>query len=232
MSDRITFFAVPDWALKGHHKKHGPHKPKEPKRPKSPKSPKPPKGPKPPKSPKAPKFPDIPKPPTPPEPPKLPHTPKAPEFHHEHERERKRKHCSSISLATDSGFDDLDSVYAQVEEYELVTANSDESDEDKEKKKKIIKAIVRAILAYHIIPGGLTAAQLAENTTFATNLSIPATGPLRVRTSKRWSGGITLNFVTRVVKADLQAKNGESSLSLSGFCCIVDNNLNRHHPCR
>jgi hypothetical protein len=99
---------------------------------------------------------------------------------------------------------------------ELVSAVEDIEESfdepDKEPRKKLIKKIVTAILAYHILPEGLDSQQLAQNLTFATNLTLPNSShnkPLRLRVQKiLLPPKLNINLYSGVVKADIRAKNG------------------------
>lgn len=82
-----------------------------------------------------------------------------------------------------------------------------------EQRKRFIKAILHAILSYHIIPiGSLDIASLGLNTTFPTNLIIPgalASQPLRVRIQRSFlPARTTVNLYTRITRPDAMATNG------------------------
>ncbi|OCH95262.1 FAS1 domain-containing protein [Obba rivulosa] len=91
-----------------------------------------------------------------------------------------------------------------------------DDDDKKEKRKKILKAIIKAILSYHIIPSGsLPAAELVKNSTYATHLSLND-GSLdgkafRLRiapTPKIVALTLSVNIYAKVVKPDIKASNG------------------------
>lgn len=144
----MTFFAVPDWALKrpGHRHPHGPHR-----------------------------------------------------------GETREK---ALEFADEDKPYDLLELVSAVEDIE---ESFDEP--DKERRRKFIKKIVTAILAYHILPEGLDSQQLAQNLTFATNLTLPHGSPdrkpLRLRVQKiMLPPKLNVNLYSEVVKADIKAKNG------------------------
>ncbi|KAI0340702.1 FAS1 domain-containing protein [Trametopsis cervina] len=96
----------------------------------------------------------------------------------------------------------------------LLEDDEGEDDEDKKRKRKIIKAIVSAVLRYHIIGVQLHAADLAKNTTFPSSL-ILGEGSLdgkefriRVEQPNLLHPGLTLNFYAKVTYADVETKNG------------------------
>lgn len=107
---------------------------------------------------------------------------------------------------------DLSEIFSEIEEFEASLVD-DENDPDKERRKKFIRILVRAILAYHILPQGLDAPQLARNTTYATNLTVPDGAldkePLRIRVaSSKLFPVIKINVLATVIKPDIGAKNG------------------------
>lgn len=102
---------------------------------------------------------------------------------------------------------DLADFVAEVEDIEASYGD------DKDHRKKFIEVIVRAILAYHILPQGFELDQLTQNTTFATNLTIPDGAldqePLRIRVGvKAIPPSVNINLFSTVVKPDLRTKNG------------------------
>lgn len=106
---------------------------------------------------------------------------------------------------------DLSEIISGIEELEASLVDDD--DPDKERRKKFIRILVRAILAYHILPHGLDGRQLIQNTTYATNLTIPDGAldkePLRIRVgASKLLPAIKINFLVTVVKPDIGAKNG------------------------
>jgi len=105
----------------------------------------------------------------------------------------------------------LSYIMSQVDELEK---DGDDKDKpDKEKRRKILKAIATSILAYHTIPHEISSVKLAENTTVATNLTLPfglnGGQPLRIKTQ---NGGfrptLRLNLFTVVTGPDVAASNG------------------------
>ncbi|GJE97068.1 FAS1 domain-containing protein [Phanerochaete sordida] len=90
-----------------------------------------------------------------------------------------------------------------------------DDDDDKERKHKIIKKIVTAVLQYHVLPGELSAHELAKNTTYPTALTLHegsfAGQPLRLRVEqppRLLKPTLSLNFYAKVLFADVQTKNG------------------------
>jgi uncharacterized surface protein with fasciclin (FAS1) repeats len=128
-----------------------------------------------------------------------------------HHRKIHHGHISSLALshpaAVLSETYDLSEILSEIEELQV------DDDPDKERRKKIIKILVRAILAYHVLPQGLDASQLTRNTTYATNLTIPDGAldkealRIRVTTSKVFPA-IKINLLATVVKSDIGAANG------------------------
>jgi uncharacterized surface protein with fasciclin (FAS1) repeats len=108
---------------------------------------------------------------------------------------------------------DLSEIISEIEELEASFIDESDNNPDKERCKKFIRILVRAILAYHILPQGLDVPQLVRNTTYATNLTIPDGAldkkPLRIRvgTSKLFPA-IKINVLAAIVKPDIGAKNG------------------------
>ncbi|EDR11024.1 uncharacterized protein LACBIDRAFT_232955, partial [Laccaria bicolor S238N-H82] len=95
----------------------------------------------------------------------------------------------------------------------LIDAKTSLHKPDDEKRKRFIKAILRSILSYHIIPiGSLDIASLGLNTTFPTNLTIPgalASQPLRVRVQRSFlPARTTVNLYARITRSDVMATNG------------------------
>jgi hypothetical protein len=85
---------------------------------------------------------------------------------------------------------------------------------DDEKRRKIIKAVIRAILLYHILPGVYNLERLGENMTYATNLTVGGAlddQALRLRISQSVIPPATkINFFTRITHPDIKALNGMS----------------------
>lgn len=95
----------------------------------------------------------------------------------------------------------------------LIDAKTSPHKPDDEQRKRFIKAILHAILSYHIIPiGSLDIASLGLNTTFPTNLTIPgalASQPLRVRIQRSFlPARTTVNLYTTITRSDVMATNG------------------------
>lgn len=88
-----------------------------------------------------------------------------------------------------------------------------DDDEDNERRKRLLRIIVRAILSYHIIPQSIDSTQLAQNTTYSTNLTIPDNAldneSLRIRVSTQLlPPSIKINFLSTLIKSDVKVKNG------------------------
>ena len=90
-----------------------------------------------------------------------------------------------------------------------------EDDTDKEQKKKIIKAIVTAVLKYHILPGVLHVETLATNNTYSTGLRLHEgsldSESLRVRISSAprvLHPKVHVNFYTSILHPDVKTENG------------------------
>ncbi|TFK42817.1 FAS1 domain-containing protein [Crucibulum laeve] len=83
---------------------------------------------------------------------------------------------------------------------------------DKEKRKRAIKAIIRAVLAYHILPDPHDIISLGENNTFATNLTVDGaldSQPLRLRVSQSVIPPLTfINLFTKVTRPNIKTSNG------------------------
>ncbi|KAL0947253.1 hypothetical protein HGRIS_013374 [Hohenbuehelia grisea] len=109
-----------------------------------------------------------------------------------------------------AGMYDLPAVGALLE---AVEESLDSDSDDKDKKRKFLKKLLHAILSYHILPGGYNEEELAQNTTFATSLSLSDGSldgqPLRVRVG---TFGITkrtsINLYSFVVGPETLATNG------------------------
>ncbi|KAF5330776.1 hypothetical protein D9619_005655 [Psilocybe cf. subviscida] len=83
---------------------------------------------------------------------------------------------------------------------------------DDDKRKKIIKAVIRAILRYHILPGVFNLERFGENLTYGTNLTVRGAlddQALRLRISRSVIPPATkINFFTRITRPDIKALNG------------------------
>lgn len=92
--------------------------------------------------------------------------------------------------------------------------SDDNDDDDKEKRKEMLKRLLRAILAYHVIPRNLDSVALGENTTYPSTLTIPgAVGgePQRLRVQQNpLPPATTINFYSKVIRANTRASNGLS----------------------
>jgi hypothetical protein len=89
----------------------------------------------------------------------------------------------------------------------------DEDDDKKERRRKIIKLIVGAVLSYHVIPQPFDAISLGQNSTHATNLTLPEGSldgePLRVRVGRApFSPALSINLFSRVVGPEILTSNG------------------------
>jgi hypothetical protein len=103
---------------------------------------------------------------------------------------------------------DLRGVVLQAEELD-----SKPDSPDKEKRKKAIGRIIRGILAYHILPEKYKAADLVQNSTYATNLTLKDGSldyqPLRLSVlSTSVPPRLRINTFVEVIKKDIEAKNG------------------------
>jgi hypothetical protein len=98
------------------------------------------------------------------------------------------------------------------------TSSVDEDDDRKKRLHRIIKRIVRAVVAYHVIPKPLSPPELAVNTTYATNLTIGHGfldgEPLRVRVQPKVfpPGVFNVNILARTIGPELSTANGRFSL--------------------
>jgi len=101
-----------------------------------------------------------------------------------------------------------------VKQIDIMEAAKDHSDgKENKRRKQILQKIARAILSYHIIPTSLASPQFSDQTTVATNLTLPdgsnAGQPLRVKIDTvGFVPRTTINFFSRVVKSDVLTKNG------------------------
>ena len=115
-------------------------------------------------------------------------------------------------LASTTDEQEIFSIVEGFVDYDLL----DDDDDDKERKRKIIKAIITAVLKYHILPGELPAATLATNNTYSTGLKLPEgsldSEALRVRIVSEprvVHPKIRVNFYASIIYADVKAENGE-----------------------
>jgi uncharacterized surface protein with fasciclin (FAS1) repeats len=117
------------------------------------------------------------------------------------------------TAATDFSISDLSSMIDDLE----LSAQKDKDDKDKDKdrkrRKKILKAIVTAVLNYHILPAPLDVQGLGAKTTHATNLNLHSGlldgEPVRIKVEP--AGLLTpavINVGSRVTSRDHKAKNG------------------------
>lgn len=85
-------------------------------------------------------------------------------------------------------------------------------DKKKERRKKLFKLLVRAILAYEVLPEAFDICSLGDNSTYATKLAIPGVlegQPLRLRVEQGMLPPSTrINFYSKVVYPDVKASNG------------------------
>lgn len=80
-----------------------------------------------------------------------------------------------------------------------------------------LRKILEYILLYETLPSRFTASDLSKNATFATSLTLPDgsfdSQPLRVRASPGLGPrSLHLNLFVSVVKGDVPAANGESTV--------------------
>jgi len=121
----------------------------------------------------------------------------------------KRKHLDDIQPYHDDALRQL-SLHAD----ELYAAgDKDDDDKEKERKKKILKAILNAVLRYHILPYGISSTALGANSTVQTNY-IPKDGSYggynqRIKLEKSLiPPAVTINKYAKIVKGDSAATNG------------------------
>lgn len=130
-----------------------------------------------------------------------------------HKGPKKPHHKSLLALDTDAQIDLL-STYTLSEVVPLIEdlEQSFDDDSDKEKHKEFLKKILRAILAYHILPTSFDIASLAANATQATNLTFPgAIGgePQRIKVSHSLlPPKTTINLFSKVVRPNINTTNG------------------------
>lgn len=84
----------------------------------------------------------------------------------------------------------------------------------KEKRKEALARIVQKIFAYHILPESYQTADLIQNSTYATNLTLEDgsmdSKPLRLSIlGTSIPPRLRINMLVDVMKGDIKAKNGE-----------------------
>ena len=90
----------------------------------------------------------------------------------------------------------------------------DDPDKDKERRKKIIKYIVNAVLQYHVLPYEANIDDLRYNTTYPTHLKVPVAfggHSQRVRVFNKYKKKKVQTFLngrSKVVVSNVKAKNG------------------------
>ena len=136
---------------------------------------------------------------------------KLPRHHKPHHRGHKH-HESLVPFLADSPSDighDLGNLVQQAEELE------EEPDSgDKEKRKEALANIIHKIAAYHILPETYETADLVQNSTYATNLTLNDGSmdwkPLRLSIlSIPVPPRLKINMFVEVTKRDIKTKNGE-----------------------
>lgn len=103
---------------------------------------------------------------------------------------------------------DLGHLVLQVEELDNIPESR-----DKDHRKEALARIIRAILAYHILPKKLDSTALVQNSTYATNLTLNDGSmdyqPLRLSVqSTIVPPRLRINTVVDVIKRDTEASNG------------------------
>ncbi|KAI6036790.1 FAS1 domain-containing protein [Pisolithus microcarpus] len=103
---------------------------------------------------------------------------------------------------------DLEHLILQVEQLDHLSDT-----EDREKRKECLARLVHAVLSYHTLPEKYTSAQLHENSTFATKLTLKDGSfdhqPLRISVqSKILPPKLKVNFYAGVTQHDIEASNG------------------------
>ncbi|KAG2061322.1 FAS1 domain-containing protein [Suillus hirtellus] len=103
---------------------------------------------------------------------------------------------------------DLGHLVLQVEELDNIPESR-----DKDHRKEALGRIIRAILAYHILPEKLDSTALVQNSTYATNLTLNDGSmdyqPLRLSVqSTIVPPRLRINTVVDVIKRDIEASNG------------------------
>lgn len=148
-----------------------------------------------------------------------------PPKHHGGKHHKKDTEFDEVDVEAFFGGDVIDTsdeleMFAALEGFVDDQLLDDGSDEDKERRKKIIKKIITAVLAYHILPAELPAKELAKNTTFPTALKLEDgsfhSEPLRLRVEqppRLLKPTLSLNFYAKVLYADVKTKNGTSCIS-------------------
>lgn len=85
---------------------------------------------------------------------------------------------------------------------------------DKEKRKEALASIIHKVAGYHILPESYETADLVQNSTYATNLTLNDGSmdwePLRLSIlSTSVPPRLRINVFVEVTKKDIKAKNGE-----------------------
>jgi uncharacterized surface protein with fasciclin (FAS1) repeats len=124
------------------------------------------------------------------------------------------KHLTFVDDITESDFDPAELPLVDLlREVDSLDAMDDDDDEKKERRRKIIKYIVGAVLSYHVLPQPLNAAALSQNTTYATNLTLPEGSldgqALRLRISSApFSPVLNVNLFSKIVGSEVLTGNG------------------------
>ncbi|KAI6126217.1 hypothetical protein EV401DRAFT_1935076 [Pisolithus croceorrhizus] len=123
-----------------------------------------------------------------------------PRRHRHHEKEGDVYHAKPIN--------DLEQLILQVEQLDHLS-----DIEDREKCKERLAHFVHRVLAYHTLPEKLTSAQLHENSTYATKLTLKDGSfdhqPQRISVqSKILPPSLKINFYAGVTRRDVEASNG------------------------
>lgn len=143
---------------------------------------------------------------------KPPNRSKEAEYHHAdggHKPIFSRTEPEVLIMPFSSYTDDLGEAISALE---FLEAPMSYGKKDHEKRKRILKIIIRALLAYHILPGSNDIISLGKHSTFPTNLTIPGVQgehPLRLRVEQNLlPPRTTLNLFTKIVRPNVQAING------------------------
>ncbi|KAF8558418.1 FAS1 domain-containing protein [Imleria badia] len=135
---------------------------------------------------------------------------KLPRHHKPHRGDRRHDeslvHCLADSLSDVSH--DLGDLVQRAEELE-----KEPESRDKEKRKETLARIVQKIIAYHILPELYGTADLIQNSTYATNLTLNDgsmdSKPQRLSfLSTSIPPRLRINMLVEVTKRDIKAKNG------------------------
>jgi hypothetical protein len=93
-----------------------------------------------------------------------------------------------------------------------VMATAEDPDDTNERRIKLLKLLIRAVLAYECLPEALGVYSLGDNATYPTTLAIPSIRggePLRVRVEQRiLPPSTSVNFYSKIVDSNLKASNG------------------------